>query len=151
MYTLKGSPNFPATTFGFGQFVPAATSCVQRNCWVNNYPSVGKQPLPGKWSFCSLVLCCHCWSFTATARTVYSGGCQRNREPKEGQGKSISSMIPCSCDQNCFMYKGINILLSLFEMLCLGLPLPLSWLNHKWCPTLVPRPVITPASSSSLF
>lgn len=41
----------------------------------------------------------------------------------------------------------INILLSLSEMLYLDLPLPLSWFNHKQCPTLVLRPMITPVSS----
>lgn len=37
-----------------------------------------------------------------------------------------------SCDQNLSVYEVINILLSLVEMLCLDLPLPLSRLNHKF-------------------
>lgn len=37
---------------------PVCPSSNQRNCWVNNYPFMGKQPLPGKWLFCSLLLCC---------------------------------------------------------------------------------------------
>lgn len=56
-------------------------------------------------------------------------------------------LLLCSHYQNFSALECINILLSLFEMLYLALPLPLSWFNHKQRPTLVPRPMIAPVSS----